>query len=92
MTDQIDPADKRLSRDAAEPTEPMEQNEPTEPMERNEPTDPMERTEPLDAMLSTDRSDAHDHREVGRRATSAEPKRGAPFSCPIGGHRGIPVP
>jgi hypothetical protein len=83
MTDQVEPDDRRLKRDAADPMENAERKDPTDPTERAEPTLPIDSTDPFDAIERIEFSEAIDHREDAgnfTRATLTSAQRSSPES------------
>ncbi len=63
MTDHVEPDDRRLQKDPANPTENADKKDPTDPTERTEPTLPIDSTDPFEAIESIEFSEATDHRE-----------------------------
>jgi hypothetical protein len=59
----LEPNDRRLRTDPAEPIEKAERNDPTDPIEKAEPTLPIERMDPFEAIERIEFSEANDQRE-----------------------------
>ena len=73
MTDNVEPDDRRLKKDPADPMENAERKDPTDPTERAEPTLPIDSTDPFESIERIEFSEAIDHREDVGGLTGADP-------------------